>query len=170
MAVDIDLLPDLADLAVAVDQKGGALDAHGRLAVHVLLPPGAVALGHLVADVGEEGKVEAVLVAELAVARHVVGRDAQHHGAPGLQVRGTVPEGASLPGAAGSVVLRIKVEHHGLAAETGELDLSAVVGGQGEIRGRLALFDPVGHSGFSSGSEKSRGGDIAPAGEESLSQ
>ena len=37
VAVDADLLPDLADLAFAVDQEGGALDAHGGLPVHVLL-------------------------------------------------------------------------------------------------------------------------------------
>ena len=80
--------------------------------------------------VGEEGEVEAVLVAELAVARHVVRRDPQHHGARGLEVRGAVAEGARLLGAAGRVVLGIEVQHHGLAAEIGELDLAAVVGGQ----------------------------------------
>ena len=121
------------------------------------------------AEVGEEGEVETVLVAEPAVARHVVGGDPQDHGPLGLQLRGAVAEGAGLLGAAGRVVLGIEVEHHGPAAEVGQPDLPAVIGGHREIRGVVALFDPIGHRGFSSGSEKSwrRG---TPRGEEGVYQ
>src|SRR5690349_22026260 len=100
VAVDADPLPDLAYLALSVDQEGGALDAHRDLAVHVLLPPGAVALGHLMASVGEEGEVEAVLVAELAMAGYVVRGDPEDHGPLGLEILAAVTEGARLLGAA----------------------------------------------------------------------
>src|SRR6185369_7576804 len=53
VAVDADLLPHLAHGSRGVDQEGRALDAHGLLAVHVLLAPGAIGFGDLVIGVGE---------------------------------------------------------------------------------------------------------------------
>src|SRR5579864_429928 len=99
VAVDVDPFPDPAHLAGAVDQEGRALDAQRLLAVQGLLAPGAVGVGDPVAGIGEEREVEAVLVAELAVAGDVVGRDAQHRGAVGGQLGLAIAEGAGLAGA-----------------------------------------------------------------------
>src|SRR6185369_40246 len=143
VAVDADLLPHLAHGSRGVDQEGRALDAHGLLAVHVLLAPGAIGFGDLVIGVGEEGEVEGVLVAELAVTRHVVGGDAEDHGVLGPYLGAAVAEGAGLLGAARGVVLGVEVENDRLAAERGEPELLAVVGLQREIGRGRALFDPI---------------------------
>src|ERR1700730_15889397 len=150
VAVDVDPLPDPAHLAGAVDEECRALDAHRRLAVQVLLAPGAVGVGDPVAGIGEEREVEAVLVAELAVAGDVVGRNAEHGGAVGGQLGLAVTEGAGLAGASRGVVLRVEVQHDRLAAQGGEPDLLAVVGTQGEVGRALALFDPLGLLGHGS--------------------
>src|SRR5687767_12658640 len=46
MARHLHLAPDAADHALAVDQEGGALDAHIFAAIHALLDPHAVILRH----------------------------------------------------------------------------------------------------------------------------
>ena len=80
-------LPDLGDLAVAVDQEGRALDAEEFLAVHVFLPPRAVALGHFVVDVGQQGKIQLEFVAKPAVTLDRVGADAEDFGAEFGKIR-----------------------------------------------------------------------------------
>src|SRR6185295_12987732 len=101
--------------------------------------------GHLVAGIGEEGEVEAVLVAELAVARDRVGRDAEDQGAPRLDLAPAVAEGAGLFRTAGRVVLRIEIEDDRLAAQLRQLNLPAVVGGQAKVGRARALGNPIGH-------------------------
>ena len=60
-----DLVPGLLDLALLVDEEGGADDAHVLAAVVDLLAPHAVLLGDGVIGVGEQGEAERVLVVEL---------------------------------------------------------------------------------------------------------
>src|SRR5262249_26439151 len=87
----------------------------------------------------------AVLVAELAVARHGVRRDPEQHRAAVFDLTLAVAERARFLGAAGGVVLGVEVEHHGLAAQPGEPHLLSLVVAQLEVRRRRALLDPVRH-------------------------
>jgi hypothetical protein len=130
------LPPDLADHALAVDQKGAALDAHIFPAIHALLDPGAVGLADLALLVGGERKIERVLFLELVVLFDRVPRDADDLGLDLGEIGQRVAEGAGLGRAARRVVLWIKVEHHGLALEIVQGDLAPAVRGKGEA-GRL---------------------------------
>src|SRR4051812_16399027 len=115
MAGDLHLAPDAADHALAVDQVGGALDAHVLPAVHALLDPDTVILGALAALVGAELKVEVVLPLELVMAGDRIARDAEHHRIDLLELRLLVAKATGLRSAAAGVVLRIEIEHHVLA-------------------------------------------------------
>src|SRR5438034_7971810 len=63
-----DAVPRLGDPALLVDEERRALDAHVLAAVHRLLRPHAVGLGHRVILVGQQREAEAVLLVELALA------------------------------------------------------------------------------------------------------
>src|SRR5690242_3331120 len=60
MARHAHVSPHLGNAACAVDQKGGAQDAHEAAAVHRLLAPDAIGLEHLLGLVG--GKRDSDLV------------------------------------------------------------------------------------------------------------
>src|SRR5262249_14698303 len=57
------------------------------------------------------------------------------------ELRELVAEAAGLRRAARGVVLRIEIEHHGLAAQALERDFPPAIGRQGEIGGGLADGD-----------------------------
>jgi hypothetical protein len=146
VAIDLDGAPDFFDDAVGADEERGADDSHFLFAVHILFAPGAELLGDLVVRIGEERKVELELVLEFGVTHHVVGADAEYFCAELFQLGRAVAEGASLFGAAGSVVGRIEVEDDETAFEVGKLDLGSVVGGEGEGGGFGAFGEPVRHA------------------------
>ena len=108
---------DLAHDALGVDHEGGADHADDLLAVQHLLAPGPVLLGHGLVGVGEEGEVQLVLGLELLVGRERVAAHAEHDRALLLEGGLAVAERAGLAGAAGGVVLRVEVEHDGLAPQ-----------------------------------------------------
>src|SRR5438309_11240372 len=68
-----DAVPRLGDPALLVDEERRALDAHVLAAVHRLLAPHAVGVGHGVVLVGQQREPEAVLLVELALARRRIG-------------------------------------------------------------------------------------------------
>src|SRR4051812_26421397 len=65
VGVGLDLLDDLAHHAVGVDDERRAAGAPVGLAVHGLLDPHAVGLGHRVVLIGQQLEVEVLLVGEL---------------------------------------------------------------------------------------------------------
>src|SRR5215211_9082068 len=72
VAVGLDVVPGPLDVALLVDQEGGAQHPDAGLPVPGLLPPGAVGVHDLVGGVGQQGELEAVLVPEALVALGVV--------------------------------------------------------------------------------------------------
>ena len=74
-----DLGKDLDDLAISVDDKGGADDAHVGPAVHLFLTPGTILLGNFVLGVAQEGEGEVVFALELVVGFDAVGADTQYN-------------------------------------------------------------------------------------------
>src|SRR4029453_8229900 len=76
VAVGLDVVPGAFDAALLVDQEGRAQHPDAGLAEPGLLPPGAVGVHDLVVGVGQQGELEAVLVAEALVALGVVAGDA----------------------------------------------------------------------------------------------
>ena len=120
VAVDLDAVPALHDLAVGTDQICRARHAHVLLAVHGFLLPHAVLLHHRVIRIGEQRELESVLLREPRLALRVEHADAEHRRLALLELRQVVLEGARLLGAAGRVVLGIEVEHHRLAGVVGQ--------------------------------------------------
>src|SRR3984893_2086005 len=141
MAGDLDLAPYAAHHAFLVDEKGGALDPHVFPPVHALLDPDAVALAHLALDVGGESEGQLVLLLELVVRGDGVLRDPDYGGLDLTEFREGVAKAAGLRGAAGGVILGIKIQHYFLAAQLGQGDLAVAVGRQGEIRRLVADLD-----------------------------
>ena len=146
VAVGLDVVPGPFDPAVLVEEEGGAQDADRGAAVAGLLPPGAPAVHDGVVGVGQEGEAQAVLVAEPLVAGGVVGGDADHRDAGGLEAGQVVVELAGLLGAARGVVGRVEVDEHLAALEVVQRHRVAVLVGQGERRRLGALFE-LGHRG-----------------------
>ncbi len=131
--IGLDVVLREHDRAVLVDHERAADDAHRRLAVVLLLAPGAVGLGHRVILVGEQPEAERVLVAELRVRRGRVGRDAEDGGPDRVEVGLRVAQRARLDRAARGVVLGVEVEDDARALEVGEAHGAAVVGRQFEV-------------------------------------
>ena len=73
VTVHLHLAPDMADDAFAVDQEGGALDAHVALAVHALFHPHAKRLGGLVLRVGQQRVGQGELRLELGLLGRRIG-------------------------------------------------------------------------------------------------
>src|SRR5882724_12262712 len=106
VAGDLHLAPEAADHALAIDQEGGALQAHILAAVHTLLDPGAVGLGGLAVGIAGEHEGQGVLLLELVVAGDAVARHADDGGVDAAEILHVVTEVAGLLGAAGGIVLR----------------------------------------------------------------
>ena len=106
MLFRLHLREDPGDLALGVDDEGGAQHAHVLLAVHRLLAPGAVLLGDRVVGVGEQGEAEVVFAGELGDRLDLVGRDPDHPGAGRGVLVGAVADAAGLGRAARGVGAR----------------------------------------------------------------
>src|ERR1051325_484673 len=132
VAVDLDAVPALRDLAVGADQVGRARHAHVLLSVHRLFLPHAVLLHHRVIFIGEQRELQPVLIRELRLARRIQYADAEHGGLALLELRQVVLERARLLRAAGRVVFWIEVENDGLPRIIGERMVLAFLIGQRE--------------------------------------
>ena len=113
---DFDIGKDGLDGAVLADDEGGARDAHVFAAHELLLLPDAVLLGNRVVVVGQEWEHQVELLLKLLVGFDGVRTDAQDLGAVFVEEVSQIAEGAGFLGAAGRVVPRVEVEHHGLLA------------------------------------------------------
>src|SRR5215472_7093118 len=107
MAWHPDLAPDAAHGPGAIDQKGGALDAHVFAAVHALLHPHAVFLADIRTGVRAEDERQAVLFLEPVVRGDRILGYADNHGTSPAIIREGVTKPAGLGGASRRVVLRV---------------------------------------------------------------
>src|SRR5262245_20109347 len=112
MSPDADLVPALRDLAFGVDQVGDARDAHVLAAVHALLLPRAVLVGHGVILIRQQREVQLVLHRKLCLARRVEYAHADDRCLDLREVRQRVAEITRLRRTSRRVVLRVEVEHH----------------------------------------------------------
>jgi hypothetical protein len=139
MAGDADLAPDGADDALRVDKEGRAFDAHVPEAIHVLFHIDAEPLTDIGIFVGSEGKIQIVFFAELLVALQAVLRNADDGNAQFLEGGQVVAEAAGFGGAAGGIVLWIKIKREKLALESGAADFAD--NGRGHIESGNRLSD-----------------------------
>src|SRR4029078_11163169 len=120
MTLGLDLPPDSRDAAIGVDEERPSGRAHVRLAVVLLLDPGAVRLRHLVVFVGEQRERQPELLGEFPLADGALWTDAPDVRTSLRDLVVGVAELARLDGAAGRVVLRIEVEDRPTAGLVGE--------------------------------------------------
>ncbi len=147
---------DLLDLAVLADQERAALDTHVLASVHALLHPGPVGFGDLVIHVGEQREGQIELVLELGLRGRFVGRHADDHGVGLGELLRVIAKLAGFARAAGRVRLGIKIQHHVLAFETGEIErLSLVILYVNRGR-RVAFLQSFGHRNILTGGRASR--------------
>ena len=57
MALEVDIFPDLLDLAIRADEDGATEDAHEFLAVALPFTPEAHLFQHNMTDIGQQRKV-----------------------------------------------------------------------------------------------------------------
>jgi len=126
--------------ALAIDEKGAALDAHHLFPVHVFLLDDIVQSACCFVAVGEEIEREVVFGLEIFVGLEAVAGDPQNEGVQFFKFAMVVAKGLALFGAAGGVVPWIEIEHHVAALQLREGDLLAAGGWQGKIRGGLSGF------------------------------
>src|SRR6266498_3447204 len=113
--VHLHVVPATRDDTVGSDEVSRARETHETLPVHALLFPRTVPLRHLVIRVDEEGKVQLVLPGKLGLALGIEDAHPQHGHLALLEIRQRVAEGAGFARAAGRIVLRVEIEHHGPA-------------------------------------------------------
>src|SRR6267378_4368635 len=163
VAFDLHLGIDLRHASGAIDHERGALDSHVLLAVEILLFVHAEHLRHRGVLVREQRKRELVLLPEVLMRLEPVGRDAKDHGMVLLELGVVVAEVAGFLGAAGSLVLGIEVEDHGLLAlELPERD--GLAGGRRQAEIRRGPADHGQHCGGHPSSESGAGPPREPGG------
>jgi hypothetical protein len=108
---------DVGDLALSVDDEGGAFDAHYFLPVHVLLFDHAEGVADGLVGVGEKRIRKIVFLFELLLFGGGVGGDAENNGAGLLDLLECVAEPARFYGSTGGVGLGIEEQNHVLTAK-----------------------------------------------------
>src|SRR5215208_103810 len=129
----------MGDSAIATDDEGGSLGSPVGAVLPVLLNPGSVEVGDLVVLVGEQGKLEPILLGESRDGWLRVRRDPDHHGLGPLVLGRSITDAAGLSRAAGRVRPRVEVENHRSPAQVRERHVMPVLVRQREVRGRLAF-------------------------------
>ena len=121
------LVEDMGDLAIGSDDEGGALDAHHRLAIHILFLHDAEGVGHLLVFIGQQGIGQLVFFLELFLPVRGIGGDTEDDGAGLLQLAVCVAEPARFYGSTRGIGLGIEEEDHGFAAQRFERHHVAVL-------------------------------------------
>lgn len=104
---------DRFDAAVRPDDKGASFDAHVFFSVHALFDPDAIGFQYLAGGVAQESEGQVVFVDELAVAFYAVRVDTEDGGTALQEGLILFLDGAGLLGAAGCVILGVKVKDEG---------------------------------------------------------
>ncbi len=117
MRFGFDAAQGMNDFALRINDKCGALNSETLAAVHRFFFEYAIKVADGFFLVGEQRKVEVLLVAERAMALYAVSRDAEHLIAQSLEVGEMVTEPLSFSRAARRIVFRIEIEHDAVAAQ-----------------------------------------------------
>lgn len=147
-----DLAVDSLDFSFGVYDESCALGAHVFFAIHAFFDPDAIGFDDGAGFVAEEREGEGMLGREFRVALRRIDTDAENHGVFREDFGVPVADAAGLDGAAGSVVLGVKIEDDFFAAKAGEADGLAFSedsadGGGGEIGGGIAGLEFGFHTG-----------------------
>ena len=122
VAVGLDLVEDVGDLAVGADEECSTLDAHDLLPVHVLFLDDAEGVADLLVGIGEQGVGQVVLFLEFLLGARFVGGDTEYDEAGFLQFCIRVAEPARFYGSTGRVSFWIEEQDDVLAAKLLERD------------------------------------------------
>lgn len=140
MFVGFDLGPDFFDVAGFVDEEGHAVDAHVVSAHEGFLAPDSVGVDDFLLVVNQQGEWQVEFVDEFLVGFGGVRADAENHRAAFFEVGKGVAESAGFLGAAGGVVLGVKVKNDVFPFELTETD-GLAGGGLGlKVWSQIALF------------------------------
>jgi hypothetical protein len=124
VTLGLDLRKHLRDLALFVDDKRAALDAHVLAAVHAFFFPDPVGLGDGVVGIRHKREGQLVLGCELSLRLRLIRRDADDLGVLLRKFLQGVAKLGRFLGSARCVCLGEEVEDHALPAELGELKLA----------------------------------------------
>ena len=116
MTVSFDLVKYMLDLAIGADQERGPLNAHRRLAIHILFLDHVVGRADLLINIGKQGYREAILLFELLLLLWSIGRNAQNHRIDFLELGKAFAKLASFGGSARGVGFWEEVEDNVLSA------------------------------------------------------
>ena len=78
---------------------------------------------------------------ELVMFFHAIFRYADNNGVGGPEFGGQPGKVDRFRGAAGRIVFRVEIDHNGLAAQIGQIDLAPAICGQFESRSKVAGFE-----------------------------
>src|SRR5665213_256646 len=110
VSLDRDARPDLHDRPVRPGEERRALDTDALLPVHVLLDDHPECVADLRRGVGQQRKVQPVLLGELLLRGDVVAADADDRGSGGAECALLVTKGLRLGRAARRIRLRIEID------------------------------------------------------------
>jgi hypothetical protein len=131
---------DVGDLALSVDDEGGAFYSHHLLPVHVLLFDHAEGVADCLVWISEKRIGEVVLLFEGFLFGGGVGGDAENDGAGLLDLLECVAEPARFKRSTGRIGLGVEEQHHVLSLEIFGADGYAVFIRQRELRGFIINF------------------------------
>jgi hypothetical protein len=141
MIFGLNLAIDFFDLSLFVDQKGHAVVTHVCSPHELFLAVGSIAIRDLALGVRQQTKRQIVLLREFLMGLLAIQRNSQHFDAAPFELCECISERASLFGAAGRVVFRVKIEYDLFASQVFQTrDLAGTVG-HGEIRSFVSLFE-----------------------------
>lgn len=140
MAFRAGLLPDLFDFPVRADQAGTADNSEEILSQKTLHAAGAVRFDDVKVGIAEQWEVQFMLGPKLGHHLRGVTAAAQDDGVELVEFRLGVAKLGRFVGSTRREGLREEIEHNVSAAEPGERNFRAVVGGQPKIRGPISLF------------------------------
>lgn len=140
MALEIDIFPDLFDLAIGADEDGAAEDAHKFFAVAFSFAPEAQLLQHHMADIGQERKIQVMFLGKGLMRSNIIGANAIDGDIQGSELRNSITEFRSFNRSAIGVIFGVGKDDIALTKQLGWRNFTCRVRRQGEIGQRLADF------------------------------
>jgi hypothetical protein len=109
VALGLDLVEDVLDLAVRTDQECGSFDSQNFFAVEVFFLDDAVSVRDLLIDVGQEREWQVVLVFEFLLCLGRIVGNAQDDSVDLAESGEALAKLASLDGSTGCICFRIEI-------------------------------------------------------------
>ena len=138
MARHLHFPPDLPDLPAAIDEKCRALHTHIPPAIHALFDPYAIGFGDFRLFIRRQIHREIIFRFEFVVGRSAVFRDSNDNGARISKGFRIFCKGQSFSRATRGIVLRLKIQHHRLALDSGKRNPATAIRRQIEIRSAVS--------------------------------